>query len=44
MVDNQTESLTHVDFDPATFDVSWLFVEIEDGMVGAIATSYIEYT
>ena len=28
MVDNQTESLTHVDFDPATFDVSWLFVEI----------------
>ena len=28
MVDNQTESLTHVDFDPATFEVSWLFEEI----------------
>ena len=27
MVDNQTERLTHVDFDPATFDVSWLFEE-----------------
>ena len=25
MVDNQTESLSHVDFDPATFEVSWLF-------------------
>ena len=24
MVDNQTESLTHVDFDPATFNASWL--------------------
>ena len=24
MVENQTESLTHVDFDPATFEVSWL--------------------
>ena len=28
MVDHQTESLTHVDFDPATFEVSWLFEDI----------------
>ena len=28
MVDNQTESLTHVDFDPATFDVTWIFEQI----------------
>ena len=28
MVDNQTESLTHVDFDPATFNVSWRSEEI----------------
>ena len=25
MVDNETTSLTHVGFDPAPFDVSWLF-------------------
>ena len=37
MVDNQTESLTHVDFDPATFDVTWLFEEILK-----MATSYIK--
>ena len=24
MVDNEPTSLTHVGFDPATFDVSWL--------------------
>ena len=28
MVDNETTSLTRVDFDPATFKVSWLFSEI----------------
>ena len=28
MVDNETTSLTRVDFDPATFKVSWLFEEI----------------
>ena len=28
MVDNETTSLTRVDFDPATFTVSWLFEEI----------------
>ena len=27
MVDNETTSLTRVDFDPATFKVSWLFVQ-----------------
>ncbi len=28
LVDNETTSLTRVDFDPATFKVSWLFEEI----------------
>ena len=28
MVDNEPTSLSHVDFDPATFDVSWLLEEI----------------